>query len=150
LDETILEAGPLVANLNAISAQLTNGPGALGEWLLPPELSQQLRQTLDSTHSTLLAAGNTLTNADTNLVMLATSLNQTLQNLANITSNLNQQVQANDQMLTQISAAVVHADELVQGLKQHWLLRSAFKEKPASSPRRDNRPAPERARDHNP
>jgi ABC-type transporter Mla subunit MlaD len=136
LDETTLQTRPLLANLNVISAQLTNGPGALGEWLLPPKLAQQLKQTLASAHSTLDAAGNTLTNADTNLVRIATSLNETLLNLANITSNLNKQVQANDQMLSQISAAVVHADELVQGLKRHWLLRSAFKEKPAAKPRR--------------
>ncbi|MCI0537951.1 MAG: MlaD family protein [Verrucomicrobiales bacterium] len=142
LDETTLQAQPLLADLRVISTQLTNGPGALGEWLLPPELTQQLKQMLDSANNSLQAAGNTLTNADTNMVMLATSLNKSLLDLANITSNLNKQVQANDQMLAQISAVVVHADELVQGLKRHWLLRSAFKEKSTNQPRRDNRSAP--------
>jgi ABC-type transporter Mla subunit MlaD len=145
LDETTLQTQPVLANLRLISSQLTNGPGALGEWLLPPELTQQLKQTLVSANTTLQAAGNTLTNADINVVMLATSLNQTLLNLASITSNLNTQVQANDQMLASISATVVHADELVQGLKRHWLLRSAFKEQPTNQPRREVRPPPPKA-----
>jgi hypothetical protein len=52
-----------------------------------------------------------------------------LENLANVTSNLNAQVQANTNILSNVSEAVVHSDELVQGLKRHWLLRSAFKKK---------------------
>ena len=135
LDDTVLRLEPTLANLRLISAQLTNGPGALGEWLLPPALNQQLTQMLASANTTLLVAGDTLTNASTNVVLLATSLNQTLLNLANITSNLNNQVQANDQILTQVSAAVVHADELVQGLKRHWLVRSAFKSQPTNQTR---------------
>jgi hypothetical protein len=56
-----------------------------------------------------------------------------LENLAGLTSNLNWQVQQNTNMLSSISEAVVHADGLVQGLKRHWLFRSAFKEKPEPS-----------------
>jgi len=33
-----------------------------------------------------------------------------------------------------VSSAIVHTDQLVQGLKHHWLLRSAFKEKPPAKP----------------
>ena len=47
--------------------------------------------------------------------------------LADITSNLNAQVQANTNMLSSISKIVVDTDDFVQGLKRHWLLRSAFK-----------------------
>ena len=68
----------------------------------------------------------TLIAADTNLVSLAGNLNDTLLNLANITSNLNSQVQSNDQMLSSISKLVIDTDNLVQGLKKHWLLRGVF------------------------
>jgi hypothetical protein len=37
-------------------------------------------------------------------------------------------------MLTQISDIVVHSDQFIQGLKHHWLLRSAFKEKKVKPP----------------
>ncbi|HUK81408.1 MAG TPA: MlaD family protein [Verrucomicrobiae bacterium] len=67
-----------------------------------------------------------LVSADTNLTMVASDLDQTLINLAAITSNLNAQVQSNDQILGSISKLVVDADNLVQGLKQHWLLRGIF------------------------
>jgi ABC-type transporter Mla subunit MlaD len=67
-----------------------------------------------------------LVSADTNLTMVASDLDQTLINLAAITSNLNTQVQSNDQILSSISKMVVDADNLVQGLKQHWLLRGIF------------------------
>jgi len=55
------------------------------------------------------------------------TLNQSLEHLADLTSNLNHQVQINTNMLSDISKAVVDTDDLVQGLKHHWLLRSAFK-----------------------
>ena len=79
-------------------------------------------------------ANVTMTNADTNLVMLADDLGRSLNNLADITSNLNQQVQVNSNMLKQISDIVVHSDEFVQGLKRHWLFRSAFKTPDTNAP----------------
>jgi hypothetical protein len=51
-----------------------------------------------------------------------------------MTSNLNSQVQANTNLLSAISDTVVHADQFVQGLKHHWLLRSAFKTKATNAP----------------
>jgi ABC-type transporter Mla subunit MlaD len=69
----------------------------------------------------------TLTVANTNLVALAGNLDQTLINLASITGSLNSQVQTNDQILSQISRLVVDTDNMVQGLKKHWLLRGVFK-----------------------
>ena len=56
----------------------------------------------------------------------AGNLNDSLLSLAAMTSNLNSQVQSNDQILTGISTLVVDTDNLVQGLKKHWLLRGAF------------------------
>jgi ABC-type transporter Mla subunit MlaD len=115
-------ARPAVSNLAAITAHLDQ-PGALGEWLLPTNLHQQLEGTLTNANAALLGAA-------TNLAVLAQNLNRSLDNLASMTSNLNTQVQANTNLVKAISDAIVHADELVQGLKNHWLLRSAFKPKP--------------------
>jgi ABC-type transporter Mla subunit MlaD len=74
-----------------------------------------------------------LVGADTNLVILAGNLNDTLVNLANITSNLNSQVQSNSQMLSSISRLVIDTDNLVQGLKKHWLLRGIFQKMNATN-----------------
>jgi ABC-type transporter Mla subunit MlaD len=102
------DARPAVSNLALVTAQW-NQPGALGEWLLP-------------------------TNLNDKLVVLTENLGRSLDNLAGITSNLNQQVQANTNILSAISRAVVDADNLVQGLKRHWLLRSAFKHESTNAP----------------
>ena len=141
LNNTVVQTRPLMSNLLAITSLLTNGNGSLGDWLIPTNVNLQLQQTLASANSTLATA-------DTNITVLATSLNQTLLNLANITSNLNAQVQTNDQILSQVSHTVVQADDLMQGLKRHWLLRSAFKEKGTNNPPRAPRPMPPKAGKH--
>jgi len=82
---------------------------------------------------------------DTNLAALLghtdTNLTALLINLANITSNLNAQVQANSNILSSISQIVVDTDKFVQGLKRHWLLRSAFKSENAAA--KTNAPPPD-------
>lgn len=120
LDHLISETRPVMTNLAVITAQIRDPHGSLGEWLFPTNLQQQLQQTLAS-------ANTTLTNTDASLTSLAEKLDQSLINLANLTSNLNAQVQVNTNILTEISTAIVHTDDLVQGLKRHWLLRSAFR-----------------------
>jgi len=119
-------AQPAAENLAALSAQL-RGPGALGEWALGTNGQGNLVATLET-------ANRTLGNADTNLTQLAENLAVALDNLAGITSNLHAQVNANTNILLEISEAVVHTDQLVQGLKKHWFLRSAFKEKKSAPP----------------
>ena len=115
-----LSAQPAVSNLDFITAQLKR-PGALGEWLLPTNFNTKLDAVLGG-------ADLLLTNANTNLANLnLANLNLAIINLANITSNLNVQVQANSTLLTGISSTVMDADTFIQGLKRHWLLRSAFK-----------------------
>jgi len=101
LNTTIVEARPMITNFAMISGQL-RGPGGLGVWALGTNGNDQLQCSL--------------TNVDTLLM-----------HLADITSNLNAQVQANTNMLGGISKTVTDADDFVQGLKHHWLLRSAFK-----------------------
>jgi hypothetical protein len=76
---------------------------------------------------TLTNASKMIANTDTNVLTLVTNLDQTLINLANITSNLNQQVQSNTNLVKSISDLIIHADDMIQGLKRHWFLRSAFK-----------------------
>ena len=126
LNAVALGARPVVSNLALVTAQLDH-PGALGEWLLPTNLNRQLESTLGN-------ADATLASANTNLTALAENLGRSLDNLANLTSNLNGQVQMNTNILGEISRAIVNADSFVQGLKHHWLLRSAFRTKDTNAP----------------
>jgi len=139
-------ARPVASNLAAISEQL-RGRGAFGEWLLPTNLHAQLATTMTNADAALATAKTALATADTalghtdtNLAALVENLNRSLDSLAGITSNLNAQVQANTNMLTAISEAVVHTDDLIQGLKRHWLLRSAFKTKTNAPPQKPTPP----------
>ena len=126
LNLVALSTRPAISNLEVMTAQM-NRPGALGEWLLPTNLNQRLDTVLGS-------ADTALTGANTNLAALAENLGRSLDNVANLTSNLNSQVEANSNMLSQISGAIVTADTFVQGLKRHWLLRSAFRTKATNAP----------------
>ena len=122
-----LSAQPAISNLDFITAGLKR-PGALGEWLLPTNFNAKLDAAFDG-------ANLLLTNANTNLANLnLANLDLAIINLANITSNLNAQVQANSNLLTGISSTVMDADTFIQGLKRHWLLRSAFKTKATNAP----------------
>jgi len=122
LADVAANARPAVSNLALATARLDQ-PGGLGEWLLPTNISQKLDTVLGG-------AGTLMDTANTNLE----NLDLTLISLANLTRNLNQQVQANPAMLGSISKTVVDTDDLVQGLKRHWLLRSAFKTKKTNAP----------------
>jgi ABC-type transporter Mla subunit MlaD len=108
LTALVREVEPVAANLAAITTRLRDPQGSLGEWLLPPDLRRRLETTLDGSRAAVLR------------------LEETLRNLAAMTASLNTQVQANDQILSEVSALVVQADELISGLKRHWLLRGAF------------------------
>jgi hypothetical protein len=115
----IVSAQPLLTNFALISDQL-RAPGGLALWALGADSQLQLANALTN-------ANSLMANADTNLLQLTAGIGQTLDNLANITSNLNAQVQANTNLLGGLSKTVTDADDFVQGLKRHWLLRSAFK-----------------------
>ncbi len=147
-DGLMADARPIVTNLAVITANLRDPKGSLGEWLLPPELHTRLQQTLLSANTALASANTAVTNTDARLALLVGNLNLTLENLANLTSNLHSQVAVNTNLVSSINKAITDADDLVQGLKRHWLLRSAFKEKktnappaaPLRSPRATSRP----------
>ena len=110
LNQTTAQLTPVISNAAIITGNLRDPHGALGELLIPVDLH---------------------TNLNESLVTLTAGLNATLLNLAAITGSLSSQVQSNDQMLAGISKLVVDTDNLVQGLKKHWLLRGAF---PAAKP----------------
>ncbi|MEO8428885.1 MAG: hypothetical protein ABI651_17455, partial [Verrucomicrobiota bacterium] len=129
LNLLVANGQPTVSNLAIISAQLRDPRGSLGEWLIPTNINSQLQETLTN-------AGSTLNNVNTNLTALVENLSRSLDNLASMTSNLNSQVQANTNLLGAISDAIIHSDELVQGLKRHWLLKSAFRSKTNQPPLR--------------
>jgi hypothetical protein len=133
LNHLISETRPVMTNLAIISAQIRDPQGSLGEWLIPTNLQHQLQQTLAS-------ANTTLTNTDATLTLLAENLDKSLINLANLTSNLNAQVQINTNILSELSTAITDTDELVQGLKRHWLLRSAFRSSTNRPPQRPAEP----------
>ncbi len=105
LDRSTAQLPAVLSNVTVITSNLRDPHGSLGEWALPVDLH---------------------TNLNTSIVTLTAGLNDTLLNLAAITGNLNSQVQSNDQMLAGISKLVVDTDNLVQGLKKHWLLRGTF------------------------
>jgi hypothetical protein len=135
LNVAIAAARPLVTNFAAISGDL-RAAGALGAWVLGTNASFQLEGAL--TNANLLLA-----NVDTNLDELTEQIGLTLLNLADITSNLNVQVQANSNLLGGISKTVMDTDTFIQGLKHHWLLRSAFKTKATNQPALKNPPPPQ-------
>ncbi len=138
LNDMAQAARPVATNLTAISMKLRE-PGSIGEWMLGVAGQRQLQATIENTYTTITNANMAITNTDANLTELLDNLGRSLNSLANITSNLNSQVQSNTNILSSISKAVTDADDLVQGLKRHWLLRSAFKTKP---PPATNAPPP--------
>lgn len=127
------QAQPLVTNLSLISSHLKDPKGSLGEWLIPTNLNAQILQATETASRTMVAAQGTLTNANAQITELATSLDVTLDQLALITGNLRQQVDRNTNVLGEVSRLIVNTDDMVQGLKRHWLLRSAFRSKAVST-----------------
>jgi MlaD protein len=124
LNVAVVETRPLLTNFAVLSSQLRE-PGGLGVWMLGTNGAQQTQSVV--------------ANVDTNLLLLSL----TLDHLADITSNLNAQVQANTNMLGVVSKTVGDADDFVQGLKRHWLFRSAFRKENKGStnaPSSDLRP----------
>jgi ABC-type transporter Mla subunit MlaD len=126
LNEVAVSLRPVATNLTAGTAHLDH-PGALGEWILPTNIAMQLETTLGNANATVVSV-------NTNLTEVIQDIGRSLDNLADLTSNLNAQVQHNTNILSNVSKAVVDTDDLVQGLKRHWLFRSAFKSKATNTP----------------
>jgi ABC-type transporter Mla subunit MlaD len=125
LNVTIAAVQPVLKNADVITAQLRE-PGGPLLWALGTNGDHQMQSALTNA-SALLA------DSDTNLDRITRQIGLTLDNVANITSNLDAQVQANSNMLYGISKIVTDSDDFIQGLKRHWLLRSAFKKENAEA-----------------
>ena len=119
---------PAATNVVAITSVLRNPDGSLGQWLFSSNMLQQFQTTLQSAQTTVQRADGAVLSAQTNMAMLTSNLVVNLENLAGITSNLNAQVQGNSFILSDVSELVRATDELVQGLKRHWLLKGSFTE----------------------
>lgn len=129
LNDILLQAKPLVANATIITENLKEPRGSLGEWLIPIAMNYQLTTLLTNANTTVANVDATVTNANTNLVAVFSNVTAMLENLAGITGNLHEQVQRNNNIVSSISRLIIDTDDMVQGLKRHWLLRSAFKTK---------------------
>lgn len=127
-NELLRDARPLIRNVTLITDNLKEPRGSLGDWLIPVAMNQQLTFLLTNANSTVGNVNATVTNANTNLVIVFSNINAALENLASITGNLNAQVQRNNNIVSSVSKLIVDTDSMVQGLKRHWLLRSAFKD----------------------
>ena len=115
----VAASAPVAENLAGLSAQL-RGPGALGDGCCRPAALGQIAAALTN-------ANTLLSNTDTNLALLVGKLSRSLDSRRTSRATWNSQVQANTNIVTSVSDAIVHTDDLIQGLKRHWLLRSAFR-----------------------
>jgi ABC-type transporter Mla subunit MlaD len=138
-NELLREARPVMRNVTTITENLKEPRGALGEWLLPVAMNQQItslltnaNSTLSNVNGTVLNANSAVTNVNTNLVVMFAEITQMLENLSGLTGNLKAQVDRNQNIVSSVSKLIVDTDDMVQGLKKHWLLRSAFKEQEKS------------------
>ncbi|MDB4745985.1 MlaD family protein [Verrucomicrobia bacterium] len=120
LDRATIAAQPTIANMALISTSLTNSNGSLGQWLIPTNINQEIE-------STLTRAGTTMASADQNMTLAVSNINLTLTTVATLTSNLNTQVAVNTNILHEISTLIVTANDFMESLQGHWILRSAFR-----------------------
>ncbi len=117
---------PSLTQLAALAKRLNEEQGAVGRLLLTTNLEQQVTTALGSMDATLTNTTALIRASEQQLQDLTRRIALTLDNVALVTSNLSSQVNANSLVLGEVSSLVVNADDMVAGLKRHWLLRSAF------------------------
>ncbi len=122
----ITQLRPTLTHLEAIASRLQTEEGAIGHMLLTTNLQTGVADTLSSMNSTLTNTTVLIRSSEEQLRDLAARIALTLDNVSLITSNLAAQVNANSMVLGEVSSLATDADDMVQGLKRHWLLRSAF------------------------
>ena len=112
---------------NKLASVLTNAAAIVTHADQLMVTAQPILTNVGARLDTVLASSDkTILATQTNINSVVSNLVVTLQNVGNLTSNLNAQVQANGMILRELSDLIVHADEAVQGLKRHWLLKGAF------------------------
>ena len=134
-DGLLVDVRPVITNAAEITGNLKDPNGSLGKWILSTQTLASVSVALTNANQLIAQLKGTVSNTDSNLTKVATGLDQTIINLANITSNLNAQVQTNSNLVSHVDSAIISADTFIQGLKHHWLLRSAFKEKKPKEPK---------------
>jgi len=107
----------LIALTNQLTVVMNNAVG----------VTSNLNVTLVSANATMIDAQPVMTNLNTLLVNTDTNLGALLINLSEITGELSSQVRGNTNLVGGIYKTIIDTDDMVQGLKRHWLLRSAFK-----------------------
>jgi ABC-type transporter Mla subunit MlaD len=122
----VLALEPSLTNVQGLVSRLRSEEGAIGRMLLTTNLQADVHNVLAGMNVTLTNTTELIRTSEQQLRDLTHRLALTLDNVALVTSNLSAQVSANSVMLDEISSLVVNADDLLQGLKRHWLLRSAF------------------------
>lgn len=122
----LLHLHPTLQSLETLAARLPAEDGVLGRLLLTTNLQVQTETMLGSMDTMVTNTTALIRTSERQLQDLTRRLALTLDNVALVTSNLSAQVQANSLVLGEVSSLVVGADDMVQGLKRHWLLRSAF------------------------
>ena len=134
LNDLLTAAKPTVNNLAIITENLKDPRGSLGEWFFPTNMNYQITALLTNANFAVVNANTTVTNLNTNLVAILSNTTVAIENLASMTSNLNAQVQVNTNIVGSVSTLITDTDDFIQGLKRHWLLRSAFKDKDRKEP----------------
>jgi ABC-type transporter Mla subunit MlaD len=135
-DTLAADARPILSNIAQITSQLSDPDGSLGKWLLPGVLRDDIGTILTTLTGNLEQVSETLANVTAMSERLREQVdaNETLSNVSAITGSLREQVDANDHILDEISSLIVESDDLMQGLKRTWILRSTFESPAASIP----------------
>ncbi len=123
---SIVQLQPVLTNLEGMTARLRSEEGVIGRMLLTSNLQGQVEMDLASMGATLTNTTALIRTSEAQLQDLTRRIAMTLDSVSLVTSNLSVQVNANGLFLGEVSSLVVGADSMVQGLKSHWLLRSAF------------------------
>jgi hypothetical protein len=131
-NSAITRIQPTLVNVEDLTSRLLAEEGAVGRMLLTTNLQERVDTALVSMDATLTNTTALLQTSERQLQEITRRIAMALDNVTMITSNLSAQVNANSMVLGEVSSLVVTADDLLQGLKRHWLLRSAFS--PSTNP----------------
>jgi ABC-type transporter Mla subunit MlaD len=126
----LLEIRPIITNVHAITANLTNQNGSLGQWLFPTNLNVRLEAAMDRATNTIASLHTTIEStvsvATNKISELSVHLNKILFDVSQITTNVRKQLDSNDTLIGNANDTLIETKDLLRGLKRHWLLKSAF------------------------
>jgi ABC-type transporter Mla subunit MlaD len=134
INQLLVESRPIVTNVQVITANLRDPHGSLGNWLIPTNLNGRLDTVLGSVNTTIGTANNTLTNLQNKITLTTDNVNHILLNVDDITATIKTQIKANDQLLHNVNGLLLETEDMIRGLKRHWLLKDAFPAQKLESP----------------